>query len=89
MVIPTIVCIRFGKHILCINISICKKGGEVAQWYSALLKNEGPRVRASPASLRCVPLSLLSTGSTQEDRPHLTERLLMGRKESYQTKTNM
>ena len=29
----------------------------------------------------------ISTGSTPEDRPCLTERLLMGRKESNQTKT--
>ena len=36
-------------------------------------------------SLSKTHLSLLSTGSTQEDRPCLTERLLMGRKESNQT----
>ena len=29
-------------------------GSSVAQWLSALLETEGPRVRASPASLRCV-----------------------------------
>ena len=30
------------------------KIGEGAQWLSAWLETEGPRVRASPASLRCV-----------------------------------
>ena len=29
-------------------------GSAVAQWYSAGLETEGPRVRASSASLRCV-----------------------------------
>ena len=37
-------------------------------------------------SLSKTHLSKLSTGSTQEDRPCLIERLLMGRKESNQTK---
>ena len=37
-------------------------------------------------SLSKTHLCLLSTGSTQEDRPCLTERLLMGRKETNQTK---
>ena len=41
-----------------------------------------PRVRASPASLRC----FLDTGSTQEDQPYIAVSLLMGRKESNQTK---
>ena len=44
----------------------------------------GPRVRASPASLRCVLEQ--DTGSTQEDQPYIAVRLLMGRKESNQTK---
>ena len=43
----------------------------------------GPRVRASPASLRCVLEQ--DTGSTQEDKPNIAVRLLMGRKESNQT----
>ena len=30
------------------------EGSAVAQWKSAWLETEGPRVRASPASLRCV-----------------------------------
>ena len=46
----------------------------------------GPRVRASPASLRCVLEQ--DTGSTQEDQPYIAVRLLMGRKESNQTKKN-
>ena len=32
---------------------------------------------------------ILATGSTQEDTPCLTERLLMGRKESNQTKSSL
>ena len=32
-----------------------KHGSAVAQWSSAWLETEGPRVRASPASLRCGP----------------------------------
>ena len=33
----------------------CGIGSAVAQWLSAWLETEGPRVRASPASLRCGP----------------------------------
>ena len=44
----------------------------------------GQRVRGSPASLRCVHEQ--DTGSTQEDQPYIAVRLLMGRKESNQTK---
>ena len=47
----------------------------------------GPRVRASPASLRCVLEQ--DTGSTQEDQPYIAVRLLMGRKESNQTKKKL
>ena len=63
-----------------------------AQWLSGrVLESERVRVRASLAvtaiwSLSKTHLSYLSTGSTQEDRPCLTEKLLMGRKESNQTK---
>ena len=43
----------------------------MAQWKSAWLETEGPQVRASPASLRCVleqdTLILASTDSAQED----------------------
>ena len=46
----------------------------------------GPQVRASPASLRCVLEQ--DTGSTQEDQPYIAVSLLMGRKESNQTKKN-
>ena len=51
------------------------------------------RVRASPASLRCGPLarhiySSLVLVQPRKTLPCLTERLLMGRKESKQTKTN-
>ena len=62
----------------------------MAQWKSARLETEGPRVRASPASLLCVleqehnpSLVLVQPRKT---RPFITERLLMGRKESNQTK---
>ena len=43
-----------------------------------------PRVRASPASLRCFLEQ--DTGSTQKDQPYIAVSLLMGRKESNQTK---
>ena len=51
---------------------------------------EGPRVRASPASLRCGPWARhiypsLVLVQPRKTRPCLTERLLMGRKESKQT----
>ena len=68
-------------------------GSAVAQWYSAWLKTEGPRVRASQGSRSCGPwarhiypsLVLLQSRKT---RPCLTERLLIARKESVQTKKN-
>ena len=44
----------------------------------------GPQVRASPASLRSVLEE--DTGLTQEDQPYIAVRLLIGRKESNQTK---
>ena len=63
----------------------------MAQWYSAWLETEGPPVRASPASLRCGPWArhiYLSLVLVQPRKTHscLTERLLMGCKESNQTK---
>ena len=66
-------------------------GSAVAQWLSAWLETEGPRVRASPASLRCGPwvrhiYPSLVLVQPRKTRPCLTERLLMGRKESNQTK---
>ena len=58
---------------------------------SAWLATEGPRVRASPASLCCGPWARhiypsLVLIQPMETRPCLTERVLMGRKESNQTK---
>ena len=47
------------------------------------IKTEATRVRASLASLRCGPLAVLV--QLRKTRPCLTERLLMGRKESNQT----
>ena len=63
------------------------------EWKSAWLETEGPRVRASPASLRCGPWARhiypsLVLVQPRKTRPCLTERLLMGRKESNQTKQN-
>ena len=55
-----------------------------AQWLS------GPRVRASPASLRCGPCARhiypsLVLVQPRKIRPCKTERLLVGRKETNQT----
>ena len=54
------------------------------------LTTEGPQVRASPASLRCGPWARhiypsLVLVLPRKNRPYITERLLMGRKESNQT----
>ena len=61
-----------------------------AQRKSAWLETEGPPVRASPASLRCGPWARhiypsLVLVQPRKPRPCLTERLLMGCKESNQT----
>ena len=63
----------------------------VAQWYSSWLETERPRVRASPPSLCCGPWARhiypsLVLVQPRTIRPFLTERLLMGSKESYQIK---
>ena len=62
-----------------------------AQWKSALLETEGTWVRISPASLRCVLEQdniNFSSVRVQPSKtcPFITERLLMGRKESNQIK---
>ena len=62
----------------------------MAQWWSDWLETEGPWVPASLASLRCGPwaghiYSSLVLVQPRKTRPCLTERLLMGRKESNQT----
>ena len=62
-----------------------------AQWLSGRVLDWRPLVRASPASLRCVleqnTLILASElVKPRKTRPFITERLLMGRKESNQTK---
>ena len=60
-----------------------------------LTRDRGARVRASPASLRCGPWARhiypsLVLVQPRKTCPCLTERLLMGRKESNQTKqTNL
>ena len=64
-------------------------GSAVAQWKSAWLETEGPRVRASPASLRCGPWARhiypsLVLVQPRKTRPYITERLLMERKDSNQ-----
>ena len=58
-----------------------------AQWLSGRVLDSRPRVRASPASLRCGPWARhiypsLVLVQPKKTRPCLTERLLMGRKES-------
>ena len=55
------------------------------------IETEGPRVRASPASLRCGPWARhiypsLVLVQPRKTRSRITERLLSGRKESNQTK---
>ena len=57
-----------------------------------LTRDVRSRVRASPASLRCGPYARhiypsLVLVQPRKNRPYITERLLMGRKESKQTKT--
>ena len=61
------------------------------QWKSAWLKTKEPRIRASPTSQRCGPWARhiypsLVLVQPRKTHPCLTERLLMGRKESNQTK---
>ena len=76
-------------------LEIGYNGSTVAQWLSAWLETERPRVWASPASLRCghwarhIYPSLLLV-QPRRARPCLAERflLLMGRKESNQTNKN-
>ena len=69
------------------------KESSVAQWLSVWLETEGPRVQASPASLRCGPWARhiyhsLVLVKPRKTRPCLTETLLLGRKESNQTNKN-
>ena len=59
-----------------------------------LTRDEGPGVRASPASLRCGPWARhiypsLVPVQPRKTHPCFTERLLMGRKESNQTNKHM
>ena len=66
-----------------------KNGSAVAQWYSAWLETKGPWVRASSTSLCCDPWARhiypsLVLVQPRKIRPYITERLLMGRKESNQ-----
>ena len=63
------------------------------QWLSGRVIDSRPKGRGFEphqhhcfVSLSKTHLSLLSTGSTQEDCPCLTERLLMGHKEATQRK---
>ena len=60
-----------------------------AQWLSGRVLDSRPR-QASPASLRCGPRARhiypsLVLVQPRKTRPCLTERLLIGRKESNQT----
>ena len=54
---------------------------EGAQWLSGRVLDSSLTGVTALWSLSKTHLFLLSTGSTQEDRPYITERLLMGRKE--------
>ena len=64
---------------------------EGVQWLSGrVLETEGPRVRASPASLRCVLeqdtlILALVLVQPKKTHPYITESLLMGCNESNQT----
>ena len=81
---------RWSRFIQCsylFSLFINRRGSAVAQWLSAWLETEGSRVRVSPASLPCGPwarhiYSSLVLVQPRKTRPCLTERLLMGRKES-------
>ena len=58
-----------------------------------IVPTEGPWVRASPVSLRCVLIKNINPSlvlvQPRKTRPFITERLLMGRKESIQTKQTL
>ena len=63
----------------------------ISSQIESVLETEGPRVRASPASLRCGPWARhiypsLVLVQPRKYRPCLTDKLLMGHKESKQTK---
>ena len=67
------------------------KGSAVAQWYSACLIIEGLHVRASQASVHCVLeqdtlILALYWFNPGRPVPYRTERLLIGRLESNQSK---
>ena len=72
------------------NVPRWERSGSVVE---CLTRARGAAVRASRASLRCGPLARhiypnLVLVQPRKTRPCLTERLLMGRKESNQTKAN-
>ena len=73
------------KHLTCIKEGVQWLSGRVLEW------RQGPRVRASPASLCFAPWGRhiypsLVLVQPRKTCPCLTERLLMGHKESNQTK---
>ena len=75
----------FDSHIY--QYRFRERSGSVVE---CLTRDRGPWVRASPASLRCGPWARhiypsLVLAQLRKTRPCLTERLLMGRKESNQT----
>ena len=61
-------------------------GGAVAQWMSAWIETEGPRIRASPWARHIYPSLVLV--QPKKTRPCLTDILLMGRKESNKPTNN-
>ena len=80
-----------GKYFFCWRRGIIqsKEGGSaVAQWKSAWIETEGPRVRACVTALcpwaRHINPNWIVLVQPRKTRPFITERLLMGRKESNQ-----
>ena len=71
----------------CISVLHHQEWVKGAQWLSGRVLDSRPRVRASPASLCFGPWA--RPFYPRQTCPCLTERLLMGRKESNQTKPRM
>ena len=85
--------IKHVKWFLWIITRTNRRTNQETNWFShasASCFTLGCRVRASPASLRCGPWARhiypsLVLVQPRKNRPYITERLLMGRKESNQT----
>ena len=66
------------------SMNTWERSGSVVE---CLTQGQGVQVRASLASLCCVLDPSLVLVQPRKTRPHITERMLMGRKESNQTKS--